>query len=74
MDLDEVLNVYIVGSHMWETCSKSSDWDLIVVIKPVKVSSSINSSLNLHRGNIDILKLTVDKYIEQLEAPPCKHC
>lgn len=65
MSSDDILNVYIVGSHVWETCSKSSDWDLIVVMK---ARSSTSSSLNLHRGSIDILKLTVDKYIEQLDA------
>lgn len=62
---DRVLNVYVVGSHLWQSCSKSSDWDLIVV---TKLSAVAKSSSNLHKGNMDILELSVDEYKERLQA------
>ena len=63
---ESILNVYVVGSHLWQTCSKSSDWDLIVIIDPAKGAAKPSS--NLHKGNMDILELSVDEYKERLKA------
>lgn len=65
-DLDEsiILNVYIVGSHMWGTCHKHSDWDLVVVVE--KLSSA--KPLNLHRRNLEAFILSFEQYLEAIQA------
>lgn len=61
-DLEDssVLNAYTVGSHMWGTCHKNSDWDLVVVLD--KISSP--KPLNLHRSNLEAFILSKDQYSE----------
>ena len=58
----EVLNMYVVGSHMWGTCSSHSDWDLIIIVKDLK--SSIPQ--NTHKGCFDAFILSREQYNDQL--------
>ena len=55
-----VLNVYIVGSHLWETCHKGSDWDLIVVVE--KLASP--KPLNAHKGNFEAFIISKEDYTQ----------
>ena len=59
-----VLNIYIVGSHMWETCHNSSDWDLVIVVE--KLSSP--KPLNHHKGNLEAFILSKEQYVELLNT------
>ncbi len=59
-----VLHIYVVGSHLWQTCSKSSDWDFVVVTSSEESSKQFS---NLHKGNTDILKISVDEYKKRLQ-------
>ena len=61
-DLEDssVLNAYTVGSHLWGTCHKNSDWDMVVVLD--KLSSP--KPLNLHRSNLEVFILSKDQYSE----------
>lgn len=65
-DLEDfnVLNAYTVGSHLWETCHKNSDWDLLVVLE--RLSSP--KPLNLHRSNLEAFLLSVEQYSELIQA------
>lgn len=58
----DVLNIYVVGSHLWETCHSSSDWDLVIVVNEI---SSVKP-LNHHKGNIEAFILSKEQYVEQL--------
>lgn len=53
-----VLNVYLVGSHLWGTCHKDSDWDLVIVLE--KLTSE--KPLNIHRGNLEAFILSRASY------------
>jgi len=66
LSAENVLNVYVVGSHLWQSCSQSSDWDLIVIT--VSDCVTVKPSSSLHKGNMDILKLSIDEYKERLKA------
>lgn len=46
----DVLYACIIGSHLWNSCSKKSDWDLVIVTKD---SKTLSRAVNAHRGNID---------------------
>ena len=59
-----VLNIYVVGSHLWETCRSCSDWDLVIVVK--EISSA--KPLNHHKGNIEAFILSKEQYIEQINT------
>ena len=59
----DVLNVYIVGSHLWATCHKNSDWDLIVVVE--KLSS--RKPLNVHKGNFEAFVLSRSDYVSLVQ-------
>ncbi len=57
-----VLGMYVVGSHLWNTCHTSSDFDLIIIVEQ---QSSIKP-LNHHKGNVEAFIISREKYIEQL--------
>ena len=65
-DLEDsnVLNAYVVGSHLWETCHKNSDWDLVIVLD--KLTSP--KPLNLHRSNLEAFILSLDQYSELIRT------
>ena len=65
-DLEDsnVLNAYTVGSHLWGTCHKNSDWDVVLVLD--KLPSP--KPLNLHRSNIEAFILSKDQYSELIQA------
>lgn len=55
----DVCNVYIVGSHLWGTCSKHSDWDVVVIVR----HSDHDKPLNVHKANVDGWILSTEQYI-----------
>ena len=57
----DILNVYVVGSHMWGTAHKDSDWDLVVVVKvwPGKPA-------DMHSGLLDAHILSKEQFLEGL--------
>lgn len=59
-----VLNAYVVGSHLWETCRKNSDWDLVIVLD--KLPSP--KLLNLHQSNLEAFILSADQYTELIQT------
>lgn len=42
-----VKNVYVFGSHLWRSCNKQSDWDLVIV------QDTSDNQRNVHKGNMD---------------------
>ena len=52
-----ILNAYIVGSHVWGTCTKHSDWDLVIIIEsgPLK-------AVNAHKGRLDAWIVSVEEH------------
>ena len=56
----DVLNVYIVGSHMWGTCSKHSDWDLVIVTKQLDSLKPLNT----HKGNLEAFILSSEDFVQ----------
>lgn len=65
LELAEVLNVYVVGSHMWETCTSSSDWDIVIVVQQHTVASTPK---NAHKGSLEAFILSEQQYLEQVGA------
>ena len=55
----DVCNVYIVGSHLWGTCNKQSDWDAVIVVK----HSDHDKPLNVHKANVDGWILSTEQYV-----------
>ena len=56
----DVLNVYLVGSHMWGTCSKHSDWDLVIVVRQLASAKPINK----HKSNIEAFILSREDFTQ----------
>lgn len=57
----DVLCVYVVGSHLWGTCSRHSDWDLVIII--TASSRRVGSAaVNAHKHKLDAWILSVEEY------------
>lgn len=52
--------MYIVGSHMWGTCTKHSDWDLVIVTRQLDSLKPLNA----HKGNIEAFILSREDFIQ----------
>ena len=57
LEITEVCAIYVVGSHLWQSCHKNSDWDLVIIVK-----NPLYEALNAHKGNIDVWILSADEY------------
>ena len=57
----DILNVYLVGSHMWGTVHKDSDWDLVVVVKAWTAKPA-----DMHIGLMDAHILSKEQFLEAL--------
>ena len=57
----DILNVYLVGSHMWGTVHKDSDWDLVVVVK-----AWTGKPADMHSGLLDAHILSKEQFLEAL--------
>lgn len=66
LEMIDVLNMYVVGSHVWGTCTGSSDWDIVVIVQ--KGKSSPPTPQNVHKGYLDAFVLSEKDYKEQLDA------
>ena len=64
----DVLNVYIVGSHMWGSCTGKSDWDFVIVAKQL----DSNKPINAHKGFIEAFILSKEQFIHFLRIIPFK--
>lgn len=64
LKLVDVLNVYVVGSHMWETCTSSSDWDIVMVVQ----KHLAGMPKNVHKGSLEAFILSDEQYREQVDA------
>lgn len=62
-ELQDVLNVYIVGSHLWGTCHRHSDWDLVVVVRDAS-----QKPLNVHKGLLEAFVVSESDYMELIDA------
>ena len=58
----DVLNVYLVGSHMWGSCGAHSDWDLVIVIR----NSQAPKPLNTHKSNIEAFILSREQFVQAI--------
>ncbi len=58
IEYSNILCVFIVGSHLWGSCNKKSDWDLVIVTNDLKRTSAVNA----HKGNIDAWIVPIDEY------------
>lgn len=58
----DVLNVYLVGSHMWGTCHKNSDWDLVIILRTLTTAKPINT----HKANIEAFLLSKEQFMQLL--------
>ena len=61
LEQSKLLRVLVVGSHLWGSCSKKSDWDLVIVVDRPKADGS--KAINAHKGNIDAWIVAVEDYI-----------
>lgn len=57
----DILNVYVVGSRLWGTMHKGSDWDLVVIVKSWQSKPS-----DVHNGIVDAHILSQDQYMQAL--------
>jgi len=64
LEKKNILNIYIVGSHLWSTCKSTSDFDLVVVVDHLSSEKPINA----HKGNIEAFILSIDQYIELMNS------
>ena len=62
-ELQDVLNVYIVGSHLWGTCHRHSDWDLVVVVR-----NASQKPLNVHKALLEAFVVSESDYIELIQT------
>lgn len=63
LEVVDALNVYVVGSHMWGTCTSSSDWDIVIIVQQHK---SPPTPQNVHKGSLEAFILSEEQYREQL--------
>ena len=68
----DLLSLYVNGSHLWESCRKSSDWDLVLVVsnkEAEKESSEIDSDTRIRRiksGKFDVTIIEKNEFLRQL--------
>ena len=56
LDEKSVLDVWIVGSHVWGTCTKHSDWDMVIIL------NSHPTPINAHKNKMDAWILSSNDY------------
>jgi len=66
MEMEDVVNCYIIGSRIWGTATSKSDWDMIVVIKNKKKMKKQGTTLTV--DNIDAKIWDIEEWIEELKA------
>lgn len=54
-------NIYLVGSRLWGTNTKTSDWDLVIVSE--KPSKSLTS---IHKSQFDVKLIDRQEFIEKI--------
>jgi len=57
IDVGKVLNVYLIGSRIWNTARPDSDFDLIVVVK-----NGYNCEHSLHGKNVDATVMSINEF------------
>lgn len=61
----DVLAVTLVGSRLWGTSNKNSDWDFLIVVKR---SPSDKGRWTLHVGNYEAMMFTLEEFKSKLAA------
>ena len=56
------INVYLVCSHMWGTCNKHSDWDIVIIVHTLDLPKPINT----HKGIIEAFILSREQFIQSI--------
>ena len=59
----DVLNTYLVGSHMWGTCHKHSDWDVVVIVQHPATPKPVNA----HTANIEAFILSREHFLQSVK-------
>lgn len=57
LDSSEVLNAYAVGSHLWGTCSRHSDWDFVIITR-----RGGSPPVNAHKSKLDAWIISLEDY------------
>eukprot|EP01083_Nonionella_stella_P101561 288031_1 len=60
LDINNILNVYVIGSRVWGTATSVSDWDVVIVTK------TKNDRVFLSRDNVDAYILDECQWREEL--------
>jgi predicted nucleotidyltransferase len=60
----DIIAIYVLGSHLWQTCTDESDIDLVIIVKDSKTT---NKFINIHKNNIDALILHESHYTELID-------
>merc|ERR1711933_638988 len=63
LDIDKILNIYIIGSRVWGSGKSKSDWDIIMVYDEDIDTKNIFKSID----NIDAYILDKKKWNQQLK-------
>ena len=64
IDEGNVLCAYVCGSHLWGTCHKRSDWDLIIVVEKLSGDKPVNT----HKGQLEAFIVSKSDYISMVRA------
>lgn len=64
LDEENVLCVYVCGSHLWGTCHKRSDWDLIVLVEKMQGEKPVNT----HKGQLEAFIVSKSDYTTMVRA------
>ncbi|KAF9466231.1 hypothetical protein BDZ94DRAFT_1251453, partial [Collybia nuda] len=62
---EKVIGIYLVGSRLWGTHSKLSDFDILVIIEDLLTPSHILKSR--HKNQYDVTLLTKSVFIERIK-------
>lgn len=64
LDEGNVLCIYVCGSHLFGTCHKRSDWDMVIVVEKLWGDKPVNT----HKGQLEALIVSKSDYTAMLRA------
>ena len=60
LEVGGVLGVFVGGSHLYGSCNRRSDWDVVIIAENTK---TLAAPVNAHKGNIDAWIVPRDDFI-----------
>eukprot|EP01083_Nonionella_stella_P125120 378323_1 len=66
LNMDELLNVFVIGSRVWGTATSTSDWDVIVVTKHITPIAKNKNKAFVSVDNIDAYILEQEQWKQEL--------